>query len=352
MIKVDSIRGDCPDLQFHEWPPVPEFNAFSAEMRDFLHGDTETRTRMLQALRNDSEVHGKFIHESLGTIYAYVYGYPDSPCYLRSDLSLETRLLGAKLVLEEEMINFWLPVQPIPGITSQEDAASYLREYAATNPGVHDELFDFLRTDVKREGMAEFLQLEVCRNEVVDDEVALLVCGLQGNMKKVMASNLSDECGNGALNRFHTYWLRRLLERQDDWKGLVDYRKSRKPWFSAITSNTFNALLTRPGYKFRAYGCFLATEAWVEPHFDCILDGLARLELDHEDIAVYFHAHKNIDPHHTQEILEALVHQTPALKPNEVSEVLLGAHLAVAAGTAQYRRILKHLRHAHGGNER
>jgi hypothetical protein len=344
MIKIESIQNDCPDLQFREWPPVPKFSGFSNEMREFLDANADTRKEILHGLRRNADEHGKFIHDGLGAAYAYVYGYPDSPCYLRSDPSLESSLLSAKIALEEEMLNFWLPVQPPPDVFTQDEAEKYLRNFLTTNAGVHHELFRFLRDEVTKEGMAEFLRLEVCRNEVVDDEVALLVCGLQGNMKKVMASNLSDECGNGALNRFHTYWLRRLIERQFDWDGLLLYRKTIKPWFSTITSNTFNSLLTRPGYKFRAYGCFMATEAWVEPHFEDILSGLARLELDHDDIAVYFHAHKNIDPQHTQEILEAFLHQTPKLAPAEVSEVLLGAHLAVAGGTAQYQRILKHLR--------
>jgi hypothetical protein len=352
MIKVESIQNDCPELQTRDWPPVPEFTEFSTEMHQFLNGGTEIRRKILHRLHNNSEAHGKFIHQGLSTIYAYVYGYRDSPCYLRSDPFLEASLLGAKLVLEEEMIDSWLPLQPPPAITSQDEAVRYLREFLSTNAGVYHELFDFLRDEVTEEGMTEFLRLEVCRNEVVDDEVALLVCGLQGNMKKVMASNLSDECGNGALNRFHTYWLRRLIERQNDWDGLLQYRKRSKPWFSTITSNTFNCLLTRPGYKFRAYGCFLATEAWVEPHFERILDGLTRLNIDQDDIAVYFHAHKNIDPQHTQEILEALAHQTPELTPTEVSEVLLGAHLAVAGGIAQYQRILKHLRDASGKRAR
>ncbi|VVM20018.1 hypothetical protein BSPWISOXPB_5494 [uncultured Gammaproteobacteria bacterium] len=43
----------------------------------------------------------------------------------------------------------------------------------------------------------EFLLLETIRNEVVDDEVAMMIPGLQHSMKQVMSSNLWDECGNG-----------------------------------------------------------------------------------------------------------------------------------------------------------
>lgn len=346
MLKIESIHEDRPGLQWRAWPPVPAFVALPADLQRFLDADAPSRSLILQGLRGDSEAYGKFLHDGLATIYAYVYGYPDSPCYLQSAPALEALLLGAKVVLEEEMINYWLPTEPVPPAGTQGEAIAYLRGFSLSNAGVDHALFDYLRDDATRAGMGQFLRLEVCRNEVVDDEVALLVRGLQGNMKKVIASNLFDECGNGALNRFHTYWLRRLVERQDDWDGLVEYRRTAKPWFASITSNIFNALLTRPGYKYRAYGCFIVTEAWVEAHFNAILAGLRRLELDQDDVAVYFRAHKNIDPQHTDELLTALLHQTPALSAAELSEVMLGAHLAVAAGISQYQRILQHLRQA------
>jgi len=291
-------------------------------------------------------VHGRFVHDSLGFIYAYVYGYADSPCWLRSDVDLETDLLTAKLLLEREMIERWLEPCPVAAIPDQRAAADHLRELAGGNPGVLHPLFDYLRDDVSREAMIEFLRLEVCRNEVVDDEVALLVCGLQGNMKKVMVSNLWDECGNGQLAQFHTYWLRRLLEGLSDWDALQEYRATRKPWFSTLTSNSLNSLLTRPGYKLRAYGHFLITEGWVEAHFERILAGLERVGLNQGDVAVYFQAHFKIDPHHTEEMLEGIEFQIPALSPEEAAEVVQGAHQAVAAGVAQYERVLRHLQSA------
>lgn len=184
----------------------------------------------------------------------------------------------------------------------------------------------------------------MCRNEVVDDEVALLVCGLQGNLKRMTSANLWDECGNGNLTGFHTYWLRRLINHMDDWQDLISYRHLEKPWFSSITSNTFNALLTRPGRKYQSYGCFTTTEAWVEPHFEKLLQGLKRTNLSHADIDIYFSAHKTIDPFHTRELLDGIQDQVPAITVHELQEIILGAHTAVAAGVSQYRLILDYLR--------
>lgn len=345
MLKLDTIQSDCPALQFHDWPPVAPFGELPPEFRKFLDLDLVAKQNYLSSLRGDYEAHGGFLNKCLSIIYAYVYSYKDSPVYLRSDPVLEIGLLNAKIVLEEELLHAWLPPDPLPTITNQQELSDYLREFIISNPGVYHEFWDYIRNEASKEAMAEFLRLVLCRNEVVDDECALLVCGLQGNMKKVMTSNLWDECGNGSLPRFHTYWLRRMLEQTNDWNALPAYRaEDKKPWFSGILSNVFNVLLTRPGYKFRAYGFFVTTESWVEPHFVRILDGLKRVGLDHEDIAVYFLAHTTIDPQHSQELLDALLYQTPQLTPTEVTEVLHGAHHAMAAALCQYRNVMDYLR--------
>jgi len=345
MFKSETIQSDCPPLQIHDWPPVATFKELPADLCHFLAADTNEKKTHMVTLRGDYEAHGSFLNKCLGIIYGYVYSYKDSPCYLRSDPDLETELLKSKIVLEEELIHVWLPENPIPTINTQEELVEYLKTFIVSNPGVYHEFWDYIRHSASKEAMSEFLRLVLCRNEVVDDECALLVCGLQGNMKKVMTSNLWDECGNGSLSRFHTYWLRRMLEQTNDWEALPAYRDdNKKPWSSGILSNVFNVLLTRPGYKLRAYGFFVTTESWVEPHFVRILDGLARVGLDHEDIAVYFLAHTTIDPQHSQELLDAMLYQTPRLNPTEIAEILHGAHHAMAAALCQYRSVMEYLR--------
>jgi hypothetical protein len=84
-------------------------------------------------------------------------------------------------------------------------------------------LFDFIETKASKEAIIEFIRLEVLRKEVVDNEVALIVVGLQDNMKKVMVSNLWDECGNENLNKFHTYWLRQLINILLNWNNFIQY---------------------------------------------------------------------------------------------------------------------------------
>jgi hypothetical protein len=157
-----------------------------------------------------------------------------------------------------------------------------------------------------------------------------------------MASNLWDECGNGDLKGFHTYWLRRLLQHTGRFEAIRTYREQEAPWFAKVTSNSYNMMATRPGYKYRAYGSFLITESWVFAHFQRILAGLRRVGLTSPDVMVYFDSHVRIDPRHTHEMLQAIIQQQPRLSPAEVRELLIGAHTAVAAGTALYERAYRH----------
>ncbi|TKD09433.1 iron-containing redox enzyme family protein [Polyangium fumosum] len=343
MIRLETLAADVTELQGHDWPPVAPFEKLAAQLDMFLGLDMHQQKDQLAALRGNADAYGAFLHGSLGTLYAYVLGYRDSPLFLATDDAVEARLHGAKIVLEREMLEHFLAPPPPPALPGRAAKLDYLEHLAMNNPGVHDPFFDFVADRATRPALREFLRCEVTRNEVVDDEVALLSVGLQGTLKKVTASNLWDECGNGNLVNFHTYWLRRLLERTTDWNGILRWRAEEGPWFSRISSNSFNMLLTRPGYTYRAYGSFLITEAWVEPHFERILAGLARCALDHPDIAVYFSRHVRIDPHHTAEMIAALRAQRPELSERALDEVILGAHVAIAAGTLMYRRLHEHL---------
>jgi hypothetical protein len=342
MLNIKNLELEFDELQQHRWPPVGDFSAYGKDLESFLDSPPEARESFLRNLRATPESHGKFIQESLSLIYGYVFGYEDSPLYLRADDAMEAKLLQAKIAIEREMLDHWLKPAPVPAGFDQESAVEYLRGLASENTGIYHRFFEYVKYGISRASMEEFLKLEAIRNEVVDDEVAFIVIGMQGLMKKTMVSNLWDECGNGKLSGFHTYWLRRLLDRLDSFGSLPEYRDSEAPWFAKITSNSFNMMATRPGYKYRAYGSFLITESWVEAHFERILAGIGRTGLDHRDATVYFTSHVGIDPFHTEEMLQALLHQQPPLTPEEVAEVVMGAHTAVAAGTHLYEHALRY----------
>jgi hypothetical protein len=331
------------DLYDHYWPPVTSFAGLGGDLARFLALPGSRQAGALASLRHDPDRHGRILHEYLSVIYSYLFGYRDGPCSVTADDDLETSILTAKIGLERELVDYWLAPGCIPEFTNQLDAADYLDEFAENNPGVTHSLFNFLRDEATPGQMARFLQCEVIRNEVVDDEVALLVAGLQGSQKAVAAANLWDECGRGRLENFHTYWLRELLQATEGWENLTSSR-TEFPWFTRITSNVFAALLTRPAYKQMAYGCFLISESWVEPHFRRILDGMERAGIAQPGIRIYFAAHVAIDPRHSRELSDGLRARRPALTPAEVQQVVRGAHLASAAGVCQFDRVLDYLR--------
>ncbi|QUQ64762.1 iron-containing redox enzyme family protein [Kutzneria sp. CA-103260] len=342
-LSIGKGRPAATALYQHYWPPVAHFAGLNAELTDFIDSPADTQKRLLAGLRHDATEHGRFLHENLAELYAYNFGYRDGACTADVDDAQEIGMFRARVALERELFDHWMTPEPVPHHTHQLAAADYLDELAETNPGVGHPLFDFLRDEADPVQLLRFLQADLIRNEVVDDEVAMLVVGLQGTQKAVAAANLWDECGRGRLENFHTYWLRRLLTATDGWDRLRTYR-ARHPWFARFTSNTNAALLTRPARKLAAYGCFLVFESWVAPHFVAVLGAMDRLGIVDDDIRIYFSAHVKIDPRHSQELADGLRMQRPELSADELRKVVYGAHLAASAGKRQFDHMLDHLR--------
>jgi Iron-containing redox enzyme len=325
-----------PPLQHREWPPVPAYTGLPRAFEEFCRLGHAEQQAHLVALRADPATHGETLHRFLSVVSSYLFGYADSPTFRRADDALELAILQAKMVLERELLDHWLDVGDHPTGLDPHEAVAYLRRLRDDNSCVAHPLFDYIERDASHQAIRMFLRNEVTRNEVVDDEVAMMLVGLQGPMKLAISSNLWDECGRGRLTNFHTYWLRRLLEHTSDWDDLVRYREGVRPWFTQITTNVFNILLTRPGLRLMAYGWFLINESWVAPHFAKILTGIERVGLDVDDVTIYFAAHMTIDPRHTDELTGAIAAQEPPLSTVEADQVVRGAHLAIAANKAQY----------------
>lgn len=330
------------------WPPVAPFEKFAPELANFMSTSPVEQQALLAGLRDNPDEHGRFLHQHLAEIYAHWFGYRDGAYTRHTDDEAEKILFAAKITLERELFDHWATVEPEPEFADQFEAADYLDELAVTNPGVRHPLFDYLRDEATKPHMDRFLQCELIRNEVVDDEVALLTVGLQGMQKAVAAANLWDECGRGKLENFHTFWLRRLLEATNGWDALYEFRHDH-PWFAKLTSNMNAALLTRPSRKLMAYGCFLVFESWVEPHFVRILDGLTRLGVLDDEVQIYFTAHVKIDPRHSRELSDGLRLQRPLLTLEAVRDVVHGAHLASSAGKRQFDYMHTYLNSLTGG---
>jgi hypothetical protein len=334
------LQTEIPDLQHRQWPPVVPFSAFDEEFRLFLDSGLEGQKSFLERLRADPVVHRATVHRMLSPVYAYLFGYPDSPAYHRRDDGLEARLLQSKLVLEAELLDFVMERPEIPASRSQEELAAWLRNVTVGNAGVCHRLYDYLAEDAGRQALREFVYHEIVRNEVVDDEVALLATGLQGLPKTAVAINFFDEVGRGRLRHAHTYWLRQYLSANRDWDGLRKFR-ARRPWFSGLSSNVFNMLLTRPGMKPAALGYFTVSESWVSPHFNKLLIGMGRVGVTKGDI--YFTAHARLDPFHAEELIVAIEAQRPRLTAEEIRQIHFGAALAVACGVETYDAMLTYL---------
>ncbi|WP_037587543.1 iron-containing redox enzyme family protein [Stenoxybacter acetivorans] len=337
MSKRNSIEKDLPALQDMYWPPVGVFRSNanidcilnSFDFSDFFKKDS------------GFDQVGEKINISLNLIYSYIYNYRDSPIFNIKDTGFESKIYYKKHEIEDYFIQNWLGLlETKSNILTQQELADYFEKISIHNAGLNHQFFDYVATEMTLDSMLHFLKTEICRNEYVDDEVSMLGLGLQGAMKKVVASNFWDECGNGVLQNFHTYWLRRLLHQMGTEDEFLSWRNVDKPWFTSLTSNIFNALLTRPSMRLSAYGCFTTTEQWVECHFSKIMAGMKRLGLDNDDYLIYFEKHHTIDPHHTYELVEAIRYQTPLLTSQEIDKIYYGSQLAIVTAVHAYDRML------------
>ncbi len=331
------------DLLTWQWPMVASPEAMPADFMDFIRLDPASQAKYFRDLVKDPHAYAQELHEKLGVVSAYLFGYIDSPIYLRRDDELETLIQIAKISLEAEILDRWIGKQDVSDIHSIDDAVDALAKIASSNPSLEHELFPYLRSDASAESFRVFLWNEVMRNEVVDDEVGVLTTGMQGQMKVATASNLWDEVGNGRLHKFHTHWLRRLVFATGGREAFEAYRPDR-PWYGGITTNVFNILLTRPGLKYQRYGWFMTNEGWVASHFNDIIAGGRRTGFDSDDVLIYFKAHVAIDPVHTRELVDAFIEFSPMMTLAEIREVVAGARLAVAATARQYDYMLDYLR--------
>lgn len=278
-----------------------------------------TLEELLDNNQNFDQV-GEIINEALSEIYACIYGYKDSMLFQQQDDLLEKSILSKKIELEHYFLYNWLDLGGFSeaAFENQKQLAVYFEKECINSLGMHHQFFDFVADQMNKEQMTHFLKTEICRNEYVDDEVAFLTVGLQGQMKKVASSNLWDECGCGVLKNFHTYWLRRLMLQITSYEDFLTWRNG-KPWQFSLTSNIFNCLLTNPALKLAAYGCFTTTEQWVECHFEKNIRGMQRVGLNSKDTLVYLDKHKT----------------------NEVSFIYRGSQLAIKVAVLVYDLIYR-----------
>ena len=158
MLVIENIVNENPILQKYNWPVVNSFSQLDTKLLNFLNKPREEKRNILANFVHDVESHGAFLNNYLVTIYSYLYGYHDSPCYLNSDVDLEIYIQEAKLILEFSFIHEWLQIAEVPFFTNRKDAISHLKHLAMKNSGVLHELFDFIETEASKEAIIEFLR--------------------------------------------------------------------------------------------------------------------------------------------------------------------------------------------------
>ncbi len=329
------------------WPLVAKNSKrLPDELLSFInlnHSEQIESLRLYQEYQREEGINK--INRLLGSIYSILYGYDDAKYELSILNEYEVRLLSSKAILENQLIHVFTDkeVTKVQDLGHKQDLLTQMKQIIKDNAGIKHSLFDLIETDVNLESIKKFLILETIRNEVVDDEVAFLFAGVCGSMKEAVSKNLWDEVGRGDRLGWHTYWLKELVYDISSPEELIEYRTSERPDCSITTSNIFNCFLTKFGYKYFAYGCFMLYESWVEPHFLQILKGMERNGLSSELSTRYFVKHCEIDPFHYMDLLTAIETDMDKLSIEDLRSIVIGMRVALNAAIFQYKGIYEYL---------
>ncbi|MBC3840408.1 hypothetical protein GXW82_09790 [Streptacidiphilus sp. 4-A2] len=120
-------------------------------------------------------------------------------------------------------------------------------------------LFEFIRDEASRAQIERFLQCELIRNEVVDDEVALLVVGLQGMQKAVAARTCGTSAGAQAGELPHLLAAPAAGGDRGRLQKLDDYRDGHPG--SPSSPRTQRGHAHPASRKMMAYGCSWSSRA-------------------------------------------------------------------------------------------
>ncbi|MEJ2064642.1 MAG: hypothetical protein P8X74_15440 [Reinekea sp.] len=108
MFRLTDLKDKQPELQQHQWPPLPAFQATPDDIREFMSLPRSQQKGTLDELRGTSAF-DEFINTKLAYISGYLFSYCDGPLHLSVDEDLEYEIQRMKLSVESEVLNHWLP---------------------------------------------------------------------------------------------------------------------------------------------------------------------------------------------------------------------------------------------------
>lgn len=164
------------------WPPVKASRGLSSEIKKLMSDD---KMNILDELHRISSSKNKSFEEVLMTllseIYSLFFHYKDSPIHAEGEIDI-SNVYKVKVVLEKKMKDklFQNDNKLNNDIYESVDVChDFLFELSNCNSGLEHSFFDYVEKEMPRDQWIEFLLMETIRNEVVDDEVAMMIPGLQ-----------------------------------------------------------------------------------------------------------------------------------------------------------------------------
>lgn len=317
---------------------------------NFLNRTPAEQKYELNGFAWDRELHGLFVNQGLSTVNRYLHADGRSGSFLGVDNELILQMRQTKSVLEQELIDRWLPSQVAHKLPDQVTAAEHLSSLAINNQATSHKLHTWLAEVAPVESLMTVLREEVLHRQAIDIELTRHGTGQRPRHSGSESTTVSEQLG--AIRLHHTLRLRQYLERIEVWDRFDSNLLHVRPWFTEISSNIFRMTVTRPGFKLTARGHYLMTEALIHPLLHSLLKGMNRLRLCNFESGVDNNSSK-LDKENLEVLIVSLILQEPISNSAGIDQLLLGAQWAIRGTVEQYDRILPHCRcHSGAGSAR
>lgn len=201
------------------------------------------------------------------------------------------------------------PMLPDPAFDT-EHFITWFEALAASGPGQHHALFDWLAEHATRRQLRLFLAQEAAGEAGFEDLLAYTQVKLPEQAKLECARNFWDEMGHGRAAAMHGPMLARVVS-DLDLRPAIDSTV----WESLALNNTMVGLATTRRYAYQSIGALGAIELTAPDRARKVALGMKRLGLDARTRA-YFELHAVLDVVHARswiaEVIRPLIEATPA----------------------------------------
>lgn len=328
-------RNQCSfpdDAQPMEQLLTDDVPAGTPYLASFLRRPIREQMYELRGFAWDREAHGAFVNSALSTLNRYAYGRPTEKRGRRRCGGCAVLVQRTKLLLEQELIDHWLPTQTSQRFPDQYVASEYLMRLLRGNRKVENALARCITNGSGLEEVIQFLRCDALHRDEADRALIEMAAKPHALLCDERMGVLFERCV--ACRMRQSEWLRYCLGNLEHRGGGSRNERLKPPWRSELMSNALMTTLTHPGLEVAAYGFVIMSEAIVCTQLQKVLTWAKRpshtLPGDYADLDA------PPEDYFVEQLMALLGLVAANMSLHAVEQIVLGAEWAVSAATQQH----------------